>query len=298
MVRHESPHGDGIRVETTATTGTAAGLTLDVKGVGATAAYVKAAGSDASGMRVECAGARSTGLNATAGLTGLAGSAASTAGVGVQGAATDPAGTGVLGLAVSAAGVNYGVLGESKSNQGYGVFSRGRFGATGSKGFVQPHPTDPTRQIFFVCLEGNENGTYFRGTARLAGGRVEIPIPEAWALVTASRGITVQVTAHGPGQLWVESRSRERIVIAGDRDVAFDYFVNGVRRGFEAYEPVEPNTAFVPPQAGRAFATELPPGVRAILIRNGILGADGTPNTETAARLGWKLAAPAKEARR
>jgi hypothetical protein len=50
----------------------------------------------------------------------------------------------------------------------------------GTKSFVQPHPTDASKQILFYCLEGNENGTYFRGTTRLVGGRAEIPIPEEW----------------------------------------------------------------------------------------------------------------------
>ena len=77
------------------------------------------------------------------------------------------------------------------------MFSAGNLGATGVKPFIQPHPTDPDRTIQFICLEGNEAGTYFRGQAALAKGRAEVAIPEEWQLVTEADGITVQVTAIG-----------------------------------------------------------------------------------------------------
>ena len=40
----------------------------------------------------------------------------------------------------------------------------------GIKSFVQPHPADASKEIRFVCLEGNESGTYFRGSGRVVGG--------------------------------------------------------------------------------------------------------------------------------
>ena len=288
-VLHDAAFGQAIRVETTATGGSAGGLHMHIRGTGATGAYVRADGIASNGVRVDCSGAQSTGLAATAADFGVVGNASTSVGAGVQGATTDAAGTGVKGVAVTTTGTAVGVVGESQSPSGYGVFSRGRFGATGSKGFVQPHPEDPTKQIFFVCLEGNENGTYFRGTTRLKNGRVEIAIPDSWRMATGSEGITVQLTPLGKAQLWVEERSRERIVVRGEPDVAFDYFVNGVRRGFSDFQSIEQNRAFVPGERGRPFATGCPPGLRRILVENGILNPDGTPNEATAARLGWTL---------
>jgi hypothetical protein len=64
----------------------------------------------------------------------------------------------------------------------------GDFVATGTKSFAQPHPADPTKQIWFVCLEGNEAGTYFRGTARLEGGRAVVPVPADFRAVSETDG--------------------------------------------------------------------------------------------------------------
>ena len=294
QILHDATFGNALQVETSALSGSAVGLSMQVRGSGSTGAYVKADGASASGVRVECAGAQSTGLVSQAGVYGVVGNASTTSGTGVQGTAIHDTGTGVRGLGISNSGANYGVVGETRSTSGFGVFSKGRFGATSNKGFVQPHPTDPTRQIFFVCLEGNENGTYFRGSGRIKGGRAEIPIPEAWTLVTEEKGITVQVTPLGRAQVWIVEKSRNRIVVGCDRkeEVEFDYFVNGVRRGFADFDPLERNRAFVPRERGVPFATGCPEGLRRILVRNGILNADGTPNEETARRLGWILSDP------
>ena len=67
------------------------------------------------------------------------------------------------------------------------------------------------------------------------------------------------------------------------------YFVNGVRRGFEKYEPYLPNTAFRPAIRGVPFGSQFPRAIREMLVKNGILNSDYTPNEETATRLGWKL---------
>ena len=86
-----------------------------------------------------------------------------------------------------------GIYGSTNSTHGYAVYSLGDFTCTGSKAFTQPHPTDPSKSVQFVCLEGNENGTYFRGTGKIRGGSVEIDIPQEWKDVTAAKGITVRV---------------------------------------------------------------------------------------------------------
>jgi hypothetical protein len=182
------------------------------------------------------------------------------------------------------------VYGQMDSPNGYGVFSLGDFGGTGAKYFIQPHPTDPARSVQFICLEGNESGTYFRGKTELVNGRAEIPIPEEWKLVTEEEGITVQVTPiRSFARLSTWEVSRDRIVVRGQEDCAFAYLVNGVRRGFAKYEPYIPNTAFQPGVKGVPFGTQYPKALRDILVKNGVLNPDYTPNEATAARLGWKL---------
>lgn len=187
-----------------------------------------------------------------------------------------------------------GVHGRTNSFASYGLYSTGNFAATGTKSFVQPHPTSPERSIRYVCLEGNESGTYFRGSARLVNGVAEIPIPESWQLCSEPTGITVQVTpVRSFARLMVFEKSRERIVIRGTEDCTFDYFVNGVRRGFAGHRAIVENRAFRPRVRGVPFAPELPDAVRKLLVSSGILNADFTPNEATAARLGWKLVEPA-----
>ncbi len=186
---------------------------------------------------------------------------------------------------------SHGLSGGGPANN-WSVFAFGDVGATGTKFFVQPHPDDPDRVVNFVCLEGNENGTYFRGTARLTGGLVEIAIPEEWMLVTEEEGITVQVTPRDLALLAVPVKSRDRIVVSGDRDVEFDYFVNGVRRGFAGYTPFSQNLMLRPEVIGLQFGRQYPQAWRDLLVQNGILYEDYTPNLETAARLGWPLRYP------
>ncbi len=196
------------------------------------------------------------------------------------------------GLVASPTDEACGVYGSGATNI-YGVYSDGDLGASGTKAFLQPHPHDPSLAVRFVCLEGNEAGTYFRGTAQLVNGTAEIPIPESWRLCSADEQITVQVTAvGGPAVLFVAEKSRERIVVQGSPDVAFDYHVNGVRQGYETIETVLPNGFFRPDVRGVPYGRHLSEGIRRILVQNGTLNPDFTPNEATAARLGWELSDP------
>ena len=141
----------------------------------------------------------------------------------------------------SAGGKSYfaGDVGIGTASPSAALHVDGDFVASGTKSFVQPHPTDDTKEIWFVCLEGNEAGTYFRGTATLAGGRAVVPVPEDFRLVTEAEGLTAQVTPMGPCPgLWVESVDLSSMVVRGERDVPFSYFVNGVRAGQAGFETV------------------------------------------------------------
>jgi hypothetical protein len=232
---------------------------------------------------------------------------------GVRGEAS-ASGIGVYGIGAGSSGFSDGVWAETSSPAGYAFYAAsrvpgglpiraianspsddairatGNLVVTGVKNFAQPHPSDPAREIRFVCLEGNESGTYFRGSARLDGGRCVIDVPEEFRLVSAADGMTVQVTPLGAlAVLAVESKGLEQIVVRGNVDCDFDYFVNGVRRGFENHEPIRANASFVPRFANEPFGAAMAPELRQDLVRTGVLNADFTPNLATAAQHGWHL---------
>ena len=213
--------------------------------------------------------------------------------IGVIGTSSSSSGKGVLGFASSPLGNTYGVRGQIISPDGYGVYSDGDYGGSGAKYFIQPHPYDPSKEIRFVCLEGNESGTYFRGSTQLVNGRAMIDVPEEFRLVTEADGLTVQVTAKGPNAgLWVQTESLDRIVVRGNGNVQFNYLVNGVRRGFADLELIKENQGYVPEVRGVPYGTQYRPAHRQILVENGILNPDFTPNEATAAMMGWTLRDP------
>jgi len=184
-------------------------------------------------------------------------------------------------------GNRFGVVGASGN---FGVFSYGNSGATGSKTFVEPHPTDASKEIRYASLEGREVGTYFRGQAHLVNGRATIEVPADFQMVTSPEGLSVVATPIGALALVAcMSISLDRIEMQGSADVDFYYQVNGVRRAFADFQPMHDNSIFVPRSAADAkdFAMTLPPESVRRLIANGILNADHSVNTETAHRLGW-----------
>jgi hypothetical protein len=286
--------GTAIEARATGVNGTGLlGVSTTTNGAGL-GVYGHSSSSIGSGVR---------GISAsTNGGMGVSGSADDTTGIGVagdgsvgsQGTSVASFGAGALGLHSHPTYAGYGVRGYSGSANllAFAVYASGRFGASGTKAFLNPHPEDPARVVQFVCLEGNESGTYFRGTGRLVNGAAEIPIPEEWRHVSEAEGITVQVTPRAMAVLCVPIATRERIVVKGQPDCEFHYLVNGVRRGFAKYEPYLENHAFRPEVRGVPFGTQYPKELRDVLVANGILNADYTPNESTAARLGWKLKDP------
>ncbi len=215
---------------------------------------------------------------------------------GVYGQSLSTNGRGVFGWANEASGANQGVYGQTDSPSGYGVYSNGDYGGSGAKFFIQPHPYDPSKEIRFVCLEGNESGTYFRGSTQLVDGRAVIDVPEEFRLVTEADGLTVQVTAKGPNAgLWVETETLDQIVVRGNGNVQFNYFVNGVRRGFADLELIRENQSYVPEVRGVPYGTQYREAHRQILVENGILNPDFTPNEATTAMMDWTLRDPEPE---
>ncbi|MDX9892801.1 MAG: hypothetical protein RB292_00100 [Patescibacteria group bacterium] len=114
----------------------------------------------------------------------------------------------------------------------------GNLTVSGSKSFVMDHPTDPTKEIHYVALEGGESGTYVRGSAQLVNGEAVVNLPEHFSLVTSEQGLTAQVTPTSDvAGLYVANKSPRQIVVreanGGKSNATFDYLINGVRKGFE-----------------------------------------------------------------
>ena len=232
------------------------------------------------------------GVYGLGGPTGIGVFGSSGGGDGIQGASSAAGKSGVTGIHGTTT-VGNGVYGKALA-PGYAVFAEGDFGGTGKKYFVEPHPSDASKEIRYVSLEGGEAGTYFRGSGHLVNGRAEIAVPEDFKIVTSAEGLTVVATPTGElAMIACISKSLDRIVIRGSADVEFDYLVSGVRKAFADFTPVHDNTTFVPSSssAGKDMSQALPAESVRRLISNGTLNADGSVNAQTARRLGWDASA-------
>ena len=121
----------------------------------------------------------------------------------------------------------------------------GNLTVTGTKNFAVADPADARKAIYYAALEGPEAGTYFRGTARTVQGEAVIELPGYFARLTEPERLTVQLTPVGSwGQLYVAEKTPQRLVVRlppGSTDLEFDYFVQGVRKGYLNYQVERPN---------------------------------------------------------
>ena len=74
------------------------------------------------------------------------------------------------------------------------LFVNGTIGASGAKTFNIPHPLGGERRLVHACLEGPENGVYYRGEAELVDGRAIVELPAYFEALTQADGRTVQLT--------------------------------------------------------------------------------------------------------
>jgi hypothetical protein len=124
----------------------------------------------------------------------------------------------------------------------------GDLNVSGTKNFVQPHPTDETKKIVYVAAEAGEALTMARGISKTENGQATVHLPDHFALVTSEDvPLTVQLTVEGaPALVYVVSKSRQTIEVkmkdsdfSEFKDVTFDYFVQGVRDGFEDHVAIQ-----------------------------------------------------------
>lgn len=155
------------------------------------------------------------------------------------------------GLAIGTSGATPLILGTNSVNRLQidgstgAVTVSGNFTVTGVKNFAMPDPADASKAIYYTSLEGPEAGTYYRGTAKTVNGEITIKLPGYFTRITESERMTVQLTPIGAyGQIYVARRSPDQIVVKaakGAEDVEFDYFVQGVRKGYLDYQAVREN---------------------------------------------------------
>ena len=214
----------------------------------------------------------------------------------------DGNGTGVVGSSKH----GFGVYGYSETNfAGYfdGDFFIAGHLTKGSGSFVQPHPTEPTKELVYAFFEGPEHAIFLRGTATLTGGKAAIETPEHFRVVAGDKGITVQFTPRYVdtfGLAAVEV-TKEKILVqelkGGTNTYEFDYFITAKRAGFEKHEPIQPNKHFKADNVTKemferryAKTDDMTiAAMRNLLISNRILTKDGKLNMEIARRLGWTL---------
>lgn len=203
-------------------------------------------------------------------------------------------GEGVTGGLVNGSGFEraFGILGFNTgpmASQAYAVYGGGNFGGTGTKYFVEPHPTDSSKIIKYISLEGAEPGTYFRGKGKFERGVARIAVPEDFRLVSAEEGLTVQITPiGGMASVGVMKADLNEIVVQSSRNLEFYYMVNGIRRSqMDVPAGIVEGNEFMPRHPNSKIPLYLTDRQKEMLIRNGTYREDGTVNMETAQKNGW-----------
>jgi hypothetical protein len=248
-------------------------------------------------------GETSTTANFSAGVLGSVGGAAwspfNTGPYGVRGISQggiNPVGVGGEGINAGGMFLRVNATGtlQTRGFVGYlgsdGLFTANDLTVSGTKSFVEPHASDPTKVIKYVALEGPEAGTYFRGQGRFQRGLATIEIPSNFRTVTDPESLSVQITPIGEmATVAVLGINPERIAVKGSRDVPFFYLVQGVRKAFRDFQPVQADDShyFIPLTPDEQMLKTYPAEIKRRLIENGIYREDGTVNMETAHKLGW-----------
>ena len=280
-VMGETVSGMGVFGKATASSGLARGVfghtssnSIDTSGV-----YGQAGAGLAIGFALDVAGVRGqTGDPFGLGVLGVSRRA------GVAGVLVDASGGGLVDGYLA---TNFGVD-PSGGGPNWAVFGSGDIGASGTKYFVDPHPTDPSKVIGYISLEGPEAGTYFRGRAKFQRGLAVIRVPEDFRLVTDPSGLTVQITPMGGmATFGVLKADLDEVVVQASRDLEFSYLVQGVRATSGRRPPIFEDGMFRPTSADARMPEWLTEGQKQRLVHNGTYKADGTVNMETARQKGW-----------
>lgn len=160
---------------------------------------------------------------------------------------------------------------------------------TGTKSFIEPHPTDGSKMIQYVSIEGPEAGVYFRGRGRSSHGLAIIEVPDYFRMVATEEGLSIHVTPIGDfAQVAVLQMGLDAITLKTNRDVEFFYTVNSVRKAYPKWDPIQDaDAAFIPAGPDAKMPRYLSSNERARLVSNGTYNADGSVNMDNAKKMGW-----------
>jgi hypothetical protein len=213
----------------------------------------------------------------------------------------EPGTSALIGTITDSAGGGavWGYVGLGLFATNYGFYSVGPSHISGTftastKLFVEPHPTDPTKEIRYVSLEGPAAEVYFRGSAQVQRGVTRITIPDYFRLVASPGSYSTLVTPVGAmATVAVRSEGPDGIVIEASRDVKIHYVVYAERETFKGHQPIADTDIFRPVFEGGTESNfnlrGLPDSFMRRLVSNGTLRPDGSLNMETVRRVGWEL---------
>lgn len=120
------------------------------------------------------------------------------------------------------------------------VYANGNANFTGTltaagKSFLVPHPLDETKDLIHACLEGPENGVFYRGEAVVVDGYAEVTLPDYFEALTFPDDRSVQLTQIFEGSPLFARMAASRIVdgkfiIHATEEVTVAWEVKAVRR--------------------------------------------------------------------
>ena len=144
-----------------------------------------------------------------------------------------------------------GNVGIGTDNPGYKLEVNGSIVGS-SKSFIIDHPTQTGKKLMHACIEGPENGVYFRGRSQETG----VEAPEYWSGLVDIDSMTVDVTPIGPNQsIYVDRIDDNGDICVGSNTAEplnYFYVVYGERKDIDKLEIVKDPT----PPASEAHLME------------------------------------------
>lgn len=90
------------------------------------------------------------------------------------------------------------------------------------KNFSIPHPQQKGKRLVYSCLEGPENGVYFRGTLK---NNNTIHLPEVWRDLVHKESITVSLTQIGATQsIFVKGIQDNKVIIGTSNGIPINCY--------------------------------------------------------------------------